>query len=57
MIAETATQWAREKETGSAWQFRLMRWLALNAPSTLTDTLIWFIALVYAFQTRRPSTA
>ncbi|MBT5943908.1 MAG: hypothetical protein HOK98_15420 [Rhodospirillaceae bacterium] len=57
MTTEATAQWRREQESGSARQLRLMRWLVLNAPAALTDTLIWFIALVYASQTRRPSTA
>ena len=57
MTAETASQWARERESGAEWQLRLMRWLALNAPDSLMDALIWCIALVYACQAQRPSTA
>lgn len=57
MTAETAAQWALERESGSARQLRLMRWLALNAPDALMDALIWLISLVYACQLRRPSTA
>lgn len=56
MTTEATAEWARERESGSARQLRLMRWLALNAPAMLTEALIWSISLIYALQTKRPST-
>jgi predicted LPLAT superfamily acyltransferase len=48
--------WAHTNESGSARQLRLMRWMALQAPNVVTNTLIWFIALIYASQKKRLST-
>ena len=56
MADDTKGGWALEIESGSTWQLRLMRWLALHAPYALTTVLLWSISLVYAIQTSRPST-
>lgn len=56
MNGHAKAQWARETESGSVRQLRLMRWLALNAPAGFTNALIWTISLIYAAQTNRPST-
>lgn len=56
MAADLKAAWAQAQETGSVWQLRLMRWMALHVPGSITDALIWAIALVYACQTGRPTT-
>lgn len=56
MTGDAKADWARETESGTARQLRLMRWLALHAPAALNNALIWSIALVYAVDTSRPST-
>jgi predicted LPLAT superfamily acyltransferase len=56
MADDPKVEWAQEMESGSARQLRLMRWLALHAPTALTNTLLWSISLVYAIQTNLPST-
>ena len=56
MSASSVAQWARSRESGCRWQFRLLLWLALHAPAWLGGTLVWLIALVFAAQRGRPTT-
>lgn len=56
MPSNISAHWALSREAGSRWQLRLMRWLALHAPSWLTGSLVWVVSLVFACQTGRPST-
>lgn len=56
MTASAVADWALSRESGSRWQFRLLRWLARHAPAWLTGALVWTISLVFACQAGRLST-
>ena len=56
MTSSDVSQWSTSRETGSPWQLRLMRWLALHAPAIVMEPLLWSITLVYALQSQRPTT-
>ncbi|MBY8974888.1 hypothetical protein KHP62_03645 [Rhodobacteraceae bacterium NNCM2] len=56
VVAEARSGWAGSRESGTRWQLRLMRALALRAPGIVVDPLIWAISLSYALNRRRPAT-
>jgi predicted LPLAT superfamily acyltransferase len=56
MNADDASDWSGARESGSRWQLRLMRRVALSAPAFVVDPMLWVISLCYALNTRRLAT-
>ncbi len=56
-MTKQSSDWTAVKESGSLWQLKLMRFLALRAPAFIVDPLLWLIALVFALNLKRPTTA
>ncbi len=55
-MTDNQAEWAVNKEAGSAWQLRFMRFLGLKAPRIVSSPLLWVIALVFAADRRRETT-
>ena len=55
-MTDNQAEWAVRRETGSAWQLRFMRFLALRAPRIISSPILWAIALVFTADRRRETT-
>ena len=55
-MVEVTTHWSTSHESGSRWQLRFMRWMALNAPAILVNPMLWLISALYALNTKRSAT-
>lgn len=56
-MTEQTSDWTNVNESGFLWQLKLMRFLASRAPTFVVDALLWLIALFFALNIKRSTTA